>query len=273
MPPFDQPGILVIGAGRTGTFFAEQLEQMSLPYLLVDMKPLRPAHPRHLGRVTVLGIDADREVMAEYDGKLYRFHCPAIVAATGSRSIPVPFPGWTLPGVILASAAELLLQTPEPVLGQSVVLLTGQPEGPLAAKVRAAAKQATILHWDDLAWIEAGGKKGVQRFSWRRKANAELSGPAAGPPAGGAAESVEADTVIVDAGWMPNVELFHSSGFEMFVDERGFLQVARHENGETKTAPGIFVVGKAAGVDKNPSTGDYAEVFQALRRYVDAHNG
>ncbi|OJF17629.1 MAG: hypothetical protein A6D91_10085 [Bacillaceae bacterium G1] len=59
----------------------------------------------------------------------------------------------------------------------------------------------------------------------------------------------------------------------MFVDERGFLQVARHENGETKTAPGIFVVGKAAGVDKNPSTGDYAEVFQALRRYVDAHNG
>lgn len=259
MPPFEQPGILIIGAGRTGTFFAEQLEQLSMPYLLVDMKPQRMSHPRRMGRVTVLGIDADREVVAEYEGKLYRFHCPAIVAATGARSVPVPFPGWTLPGVILASAAELLFHAPEPVLGSSVVLLTNEPEGPLAVKIRALATTTTILHWNDVTWMEASGKKGVQRFSWRRKQATDRPDTPM--------ESVEADTIIVDAGWMPNVELFHSSGFDMFVDERGFLQVARHENGETKTAPGVFVVGKAAGVDKIPAAGDYEAVFAAIRRY------
>jgi len=259
MLPFDNPGILIIGAGRTGTFFADQLERMSLPYLLVDMKRQDAVHPRRLGNVTVLGISADREVVAEYGGKLHRFHCPIIVAALGARSVPVPFPGWTLPGVILASAAQILLQYPEPNLGQSVVLLTSEPQGTLAERVRAVAGKTTVLHWNDVAWLEASGKNGVQRFSWRPKRP--------GGTAAATAESIAADTVIVDAGWMPHVELFHSSGFEMFVDERGFLRVALRENGETKTATGIFVVGKAAGVDKSPAAGDYETVFAAIRQY------
>ena len=253
MTPFDQAPVLIIGAGRTGTYFADWLERQSLPYLQVDMKPL-PVHPRRIGQAAVLGIGFDREVVVEYEERLHRFHCQMIIAATGSRGLAVPFPGWTLPGVLLPSAVQQILRYPAPSLGESVVLLTRQPQGPFVDTVKAHAQQTTVLCWDDLEWIEASGGTEVKRFSWREKGQ---------PPS--QVQTIDASTVIVDAGWTPAVDLFHASQFETAVDEQGRMHVRLNERLETLSAPGVYVAGKAAGIDAAPEDCNYEPIFAALK--------
>lgn len=253
MNPFEHATVLIIGAGRTGTYFADWLEGHSLHYLQVDMKPL-PLHPRRIGQATVLGIGLDREVVVEYEEHLHRFHCQMIIAATGSRGLSVPFPGWTLPGVLLPSAVQQILRYPAPFLGESVVLLTRKPEGPFVDTVKAHAQQTTVLCWDDLEWIEACGRTEVKRFSWRKKGQ---------PPS--QVQTIDAGTVIVDASWTPAVDLFHASQFETTVDEQGRMHVCLNERLETVSAPGVYVVGRAAGIDEAPENYNYEPIFTALR--------
>ncbi|HZU88893.1 MAG TPA: NAD(P)/FAD-dependent oxidoreductase, partial [Stellaceae bacterium] len=70
-----------------------------------------------------------------------------IVLATGAVERPVPIPGWTLPGVMTAGAAQILLKTAD-LVPEGRIVLAGQ--GPLVALVavqlaRAGAPPAVLL--------------------------------------------------------------------------------------------------------------------------------
>ena len=45
------------------------------------------------------------------DGKARMIEAKAIILASGAQERPVPFPGWTLPGVLTVGAAQILLKT------------------------------------------------------------------------------------------------------------------------------------------------------------------
>lgn len=45
------------------------------------------------------------------DGKAKLFDAKSVLLATGAQERPVPFPGWTLPGVLTVGAAQILLKT------------------------------------------------------------------------------------------------------------------------------------------------------------------
>jgi len=49
------------------------------------------------------------------DGKARSVTANAIILATGAQERPVPFPGWTLPGVLTVGAAQILLKTADSV--------------------------------------------------------------------------------------------------------------------------------------------------------------
>ncbi|HEV7256632.1 MAG TPA: NAD(P)/FAD-dependent oxidoreductase [Bosea sp. (in: a-proteobacteria)] len=49
------------------------------------------------------------------DGKARSVTADAIILATGAQERPVPFPGWTLPGVLTVGAAQILLKTADSV--------------------------------------------------------------------------------------------------------------------------------------------------------------
>lgn len=63
------------------------------------------------------------------DGQALVIEARAVVAATGTMERPLPFPGWTLPGVIGAGAAQRLLKTSTdgalPFGGKTVLAGTG----------------------------------------------------------------------------------------------------------------------------------------------------
>ncbi len=79
--------------------------------------------------------------------RLERVSARRILLATGAVERPVPIPGWTLPGVMTAGAAQILLKTADLVPAGRVVL-AGQ--GPLlylvaAQLIRAGASPSAIL--------------------------------------------------------------------------------------------------------------------------------
>ena len=54
-------------------------------------------------------------------------HCRHVIVATGAQERPFPIPGWTLPGVITAGAAQILLKTSAVVPTGTTVLAGGGP--------------------------------------------------------------------------------------------------------------------------------------------------
>ncbi|MCF5974873.1 NAD(P)/FAD-dependent oxidoreductase, partial [Xanthomonas perforans] len=60
------------------------------------------------------------------DGTL-QLHYAALVLATGARELLLPFPGWTLPGVTGAGAAQALAKQGWPLAGKRVLVAGSGP--------------------------------------------------------------------------------------------------------------------------------------------------
>lgn len=107
----------------------------------------RASGARYRPRSTVWHIDPDGVVSLAVEGRGETIAARRILLATGGIERPVPIPGWTLPGVMTAGAAQILLKTAELVPAGRAVL-AGQ--GPLlylvaAQLLRAGAPPAAIL--------------------------------------------------------------------------------------------------------------------------------
>ncbi|HSV92114.1 MAG TPA: FAD-dependent oxidoreductase, partial [Desulfobacterales bacterium] len=58
----------------------------------------------------VLGIEPGFELLAAQGGELSTVRCERVLLATGARERFMPFPGWTLPGVMSTGAAQILIK-------------------------------------------------------------------------------------------------------------------------------------------------------------------
>ena len=72
---------------------------------------------------TVIGLYQDREVVVRIGGKIEHYKADAVVIATGAAENMVTFPGWTLPGVIGAGAAQTLMNLHGVKPGRKVLML------------------------------------------------------------------------------------------------------------------------------------------------------
>lgn len=102
-------------------------------------------------------------VEAEQDGRPRRLHARAVVLATGARERFLPFPGWTLPGVVGIGGAQALRKSGASLAGTRVVIAGS---GPLLLPVAATLAQggASVL----LVAEQASGRavRGVARSLW-----------------------------------------------------------------------------------------------------------
>ncbi len=135
-----RPGLLFPGRGQDRHAATEQL-----PPRLARIRQVRPV--RHLaatsagrarrnqdGVVTlwVGGLEGGAETTVEVR---------AVVLATGASELVLPFPGWDLPGVTTAGAAQALLKTQGVTVGRRV-LVGGS--GPLLLPVAASLAEAGV---------------------------------------------------------------------------------------------------------------------------------
>ncbi len=191
-----------------------------------------------------------------------------LVLATGAYDRAVPFPGWELPGVVTAGAAQALLKGHGVAVGKRVVVAgTGPFLLPVAAGLARAGVRVPAV-------VEAGNPLGYLRglpplgkvaeasaylarlarhripYRTRRVVTAAhgaqrltavtVSGP-------GGQRVIECDALAIGYGFTPQVELAIAAGCDTGLGADGALAV--NVNGDqTTSVPGVYAAGEVTGV-------------------------
>lgn len=80
----------------------------------------------HYGAM-VWDVARDLTVSVQHDGKSFQLRASQLIAATGAIERASPMPGWTLPGVLNAGAAQIALKSAGSVPSGPVLLVGGGP--------------------------------------------------------------------------------------------------------------------------------------------------
>jgi NADPH-dependent 2,4-dienoyl-CoA reductase/sulfur reductase-like enzyme len=240
-------------------------------------------HPRvtFLGGAVVWGVPDVGTLALTHGGRGDRLRAEIILVAAGASDRAVPFPGWTLPGVITAGGAQNLLKS-QGVLPGRRVLVAGT--GPLLLVVadslrRAGATVVEVLEaarperaWaalPRLAWAPRLLRRGLAYRLGLARAGIRLRSGHTVIEAHGREEVAEAvvapidpagrvdrtrsrvidvDTIVVGFGLSPATELTRLLGcrHEWRAPRGGFVPW-RSRDLET-TVPSVFAVGDGAGI-------------------------
>jgi thioredoxin reductase/bacterioferritin-associated ferredoxin len=237
----------------------------------------RAANIRHITGATVWCVENDPVcVYFSVAGQARKIRARSIIIATGAMERGVPLPGWTLPGVMGAGAAQVLLKSCGMVPDAPVVLAGS---GPLLLLV---ADQLARAGCDIAAVVETTRRrdylraapcvpralraveyllKGVKlRKSLRQRKIPLYSGAtelcAEGAErftalrfhAGGREREVSAGLCLLHEGVVPNVQITRQLGVDHeWYDRQDYWRPVLSPWGET-SAPGIFVAGDGAGI-------------------------
>ena len=227
------------------------------------------------------GIFDKRTVTIATSDRSERLNAHALILAPGAYDRPVPFPGWTLPGVLTAGGAQNLMKGYGVVPGRRV-LIAGS--GPLllvvahyllhgGAEVAAICEAAPMRrlwryahrmlpHLDVVQqayrYREEIKRAGVPFLTGhvirRALGTAEVTGAVVSPctddwtPLPGGDRTFDVDAVIVGYGFVSSLELSRLAGCEHRWDDSlgGWVPVRTREM--ESTVPGIFIAGDGAGV-------------------------
>ncbi len=250
---------------------------------------VRHSGARLLNGVRVWGHDGPAVLFGaalpgSHDDRRYELRSRALILATGAYERAVPFPGWTLPGVMTTGAAQTLLRSYLVAAGQRV-LVSGN--GPLNLQVAAELVQAGVevaavaelarpYRREALAatarmaaaeprLVLAGGRylavlrrAGVPVLTGAAVVGAEGPGrvaaatvarlDAAGWPLRRGRRSFVVDAVCLGFGFVPSSEIARSLGCGAGLDPAsGAPVVERDVRGRTSVA-GVWIAGDGASI-------------------------
>jgi thioredoxin reductase len=102
---------------------------------------------QYVPRATVWSLTSEREVGVSWGGGSQLVRGKRVIICTGSMERPFPIPGWTLPGVMSAGAAQILLKSSGLIAeGRTVIAGCGPLLWLIAAQyLKAGAKLEAIL--------------------------------------------------------------------------------------------------------------------------------
>lgn len=203
-----------------------------------------------------------------------------LVLAPGAYDRQIPFPGWTLPGVLTVGGAQALLKGHGVVAGRRVLVAgTGPFLLPVAAGLAEAGAQVVGVHEaaSPTAWLrhmpavvrnapKLGEGFGYARTLARHRvpvrtrsvlvaAHGTESAEAVtvarsngkGGVAAGSEERIEVDTLAVGWGFTPQLELPLALHCATRVDADGSL-VCVVDGTQQSSVPGVYIAGEACGV-------------------------
>jgi octopine oxidase subunit A len=307
-----QCDLIIIGAGPAGMAAAMEADQRGAQVILLDDQPaaggqiyrnVLGASPRqkailgtdfsqgrHLAEMLVRS-DVDHRagvtvwhtgtggtvctVTYSKDGIAKQVQGKHILLATGAIERPVPLPGWTLPGVMTAGAAQIMMKTGGLVAEGAVLVGSGPLLYLVAAQMLAAGCPPKALvetqSFSDLraAMSHLGGafrgwrqlvkglgliarlkRAGVRRYTGAYDITiaGDLSAKAVCFCAGGRSHRIETDAVLLHQGVVPNTQISRALGLDHRYDiaQRCFCPLT-DIYGQT-SAPLISIAGDGAGI-------------------------
>lgn len=237
---------------------------------------LRSSAVDYVPEASVWQISPDREIGLSVDGVAQQPTADHVIIATGAQERPFPVPGWTLPGVMNAGAAQILLKTsgiamPAPVFvgcGPLLYLVAhqymraGMPVAGIldtaprrnlrdASRHLPGALRCVSDLWKGWGWVK-DLRKGAARF---------VTGVAAVRIIGtDRAEAVEyqtdnqwhriaAETVLLHHGVVPNVNLAMAAGCRHEWSETQCAWHAATDGWGQSDQAGISIAGDGARID------------------------
>jgi sarcosine oxidase, subunit alpha len=195
---------------------------------------------------------------------LWAVEAGAVVVAVGATELPVPLPGWTLPGVLSLGAAQRLLHVHGVAAGRRVAIVgtdalaQGFARDLTAAGARVVGLAAPSADGDLPAGVGAPSGppvSGADRVALAIAGRAQVerlrvavAGSGASAQAA-AVEEWEVDAVVLSGGQAPLTDVAHLAGCPLaYVEALGGFVPVHGPSMETSVA-GLFVAGSAAGVD------------------------
>lgn len=218
---------------------------------------------------------------------LYRIRAKTTVFATGATEQPSVFPDNDLPGVMLSSAADLLVQRYRVLPGRRAVVSTGSDDGYRTARSLAeAGADVTVIDLrEDAAGaaVDDARRAGVRivpgaairRAEGRRRVRRAVFGPVANR----AEDSTDCDVLVIAGVRAPSANLLAQAGVERSFDEaaQAFLprslpswMSAAGEVAGIRSLDAIIASGRVAGVEAARAAGREGSVdaaaLEALRQ-------
>jgi len=289
-----QVDVAVVGAGPAGIAAASCAAESGARVVVIDESPSvggqiwrprlgqphRGAARRWITRLERSGadvrtgasvIDAYRDdrnglvLRVEEQGRLVEVRADRLILATGARERFLPFPGWTLPGVVGIGGAQALLKAGMDVRGKRVVIAGSGPLLlPVAASLRGAgarvmfvAEQAASRRVASFAlglWRRPAALVDAVRYRagfagapyragwWAREARGEASLREVVLTDGRRSRTIPCDLLCTGYGLVPNVELPRLMGCAI---ERGVVAVDEEQRASVS---GASCAGEPTGI-------------------------
>jgi D-hydroxyproline dehydrogenase subunit alpha len=268
---------------RAAPAFALEPSQLSREHARGEAKRAALDDPRItvLSGALVWGVFNDDTITFQLQGRPGALRARAIVLATGAYDRPVPFPGWTLPGVMTAGGAQTLAKTQWVKPGNRVLLSGAGPFLlPVAQQlVRAGCEIVAILEatrprdwlahapalwgqWPRFAeardYLRTLRRAGVPIRNGRKIVAAEGDGrveaariaqvDADWRAVPGSEETIAVDAVAVGYGFLPSIEIAASIGCELVWDGDGLAWFVACGQDMATSRRGIYAAGEITGI-------------------------
>ena len=307
-PKRDSYEVVVIGAGPAGLAASATIAEAGLSVLLLDENAgpggqvwraiaSTPVTERsHLGadywagtnlvdevrssgaeiiqRATVWSLDRNLEVGVSIGGASSFVKARRVILATGALERPFPIPGWTLPGVMTAGAAQTMLKSSGLVPdGKTVIAGQGPLLWLLAAQIlRLGGRIDCILDTTERrnflsalphAFAFLTSRYFAKGLAMMREVRAkvpvvtgvsELAAAGDGRlatvtyAAGSRRETIAAELLLLHQGVVPNVNLAMAAGIEHRWDDRQLCWSPVLDHDGNTSVEGIAIAGDGAGI-------------------------
>jgi len=304
--------VLIVGAGPAGLAAADAAAGHGLRVGLLDAQATQggqvwrhdvrraPTHAaviafeavaRHaniawLERTQVIAAATDK-LLVEQDGQSRCLHYDKLILACGARELLLPFPGWTLPGVLGAGGAQALVKQGWPVKGKRIVVAGSGPLL-LAAAATLRKHDAIVLgiyEQTSMAQLTAFASR-LWRWPARAAQAVALRTALAGVPyragafvraaygdtqlraaevhIGKRTRRIDCDLLAVGYGLVPNVELAQLLGVAL--DERGRHPHIEIDEDQRTNLANVYAAGEVCGIGGR----DVARIEGAIAGHVAA---
>lgn len=236
---------------------------------------MRAKNIEYVADASVWQVTDEREVGYSSNGQARLISAPAVIMATGAMERPFPIKGWTLPGVMMAGAAQTMLKTSG--LAAEGAIFAGC--GPLLYLVahqylQAGVKIAAIVdttvkanrfkalphfpgalrRWDLLLkgqkWQSEIRKSGTRIINnvHELKVIGDTKAEGLSVNTGGTWVDIKSDHIFLHQGVVPNVNLSFAAGLEHHWDEAQLCWQPDTDSWCGTSIEGIYVAGDGGGI-------------------------
>jgi thioredoxin reductase/Fe-S-cluster-containing hydrogenase component 2 len=219
---------------------------------------------------TVIGLYQDKEVVVKMGEEINHYKADAIVIATGAAENMVTFPGWTLPGVIGAGAAQTMMNLHGVKPGEKILMLGSGNVG-LVVSYQLLQCGCEVVALVDAAPRVGGygvhaakvARTGVPFYLSHTIVEAEGEEKVTGVTIAevddkfqfipGTEKHFDVDTICLAVGLSPMSQLLKMAGAQMEDNPRRGGQGPICDDYGRTSIPGVFVAGDVSGIEEASS--------------------